>query len=163
MAVTALAPPAAATPTTATATTGTATGSDRGGSARPRWDLLVAVMGAPYSTDATSTMLRWVAATAQAGRRVQVWTCGYATLLTQRNLGRTKESNALEWGTTYPTSSAHVEDLLERHPGLRWLSCRFCSSERGALDHLDAVQVRPALSFGNHVRESAKTVFVGLT
>ena len=29
----------------------------------PSWDLLVAVMGAPYSSDATSTMLRWVDAT----------------------------------------------------------------------------------------------------
>lgn len=134
------------------------------GADRPdTWDLLVAVMGAPYSTDATSTMLRWVDATAGRDGRVQVWTCGYATLLTQRTTGLVKEPDVLDRTREHPTVRARIEQMLAERPTLRWLSCRFCSTERGALEHIDAVRLRPALSFGSHVRESAKTVFVGLT
>lgn len=127
------------------------------------WELLVAVMGAPYSTDATSTMLRWVDAAARRDGRVQVWTCGYATLLTQRAIGLLKEPNPVDRGREHPTVLARIEQMLADRPTLRWLSCRFCSAERGALQHIDAVRLRPALGFGSHVRESAKTVFVGVT
>jgi hypothetical protein len=128
-----------------------------------RWDLLVAVMGTPYASDATTTMLRWVDAAAAGGARVQVWTCGYATMLTQRALGAEKPRNAMAWNEDYPTSATVVQEMLARHEGhLRWLSCRFCSDERGALDHVEPVRLRPAFSFGNHVRESGKTVFVGV-
>ncbi|WP_369137437.1 hypothetical protein [Modestobacter versicolor] len=127
------------------------------------WDLLVAVMGAPYDSDATSTVLRWVDAATRRDARVQVWTCGYATLLTQRSTGPVKEPNPLDRTREHATARGRIEQLLAERPTLQWSSCRFCSTERGALDHIDAVRLRPALSFGSHVRESAKTVFVGLT
>jgi sulfur relay (sulfurtransferase) complex TusBCD TusD component (DsrE family) len=129
----------------------------------PAWDLLLVAMGAPYADDTVSTMLRLADASAARGGRVQVWTCGWATMLTQRSLGATKPRNALEWGTEYPSSAAWVQDFLLRHEGrTRWLSCRFCSEERGALDHVPEVRVRPAMSFARHVGESAKTVLVGV-
>ncbi|MGF1662371.1 MAG: hypothetical protein ACFCVG_07845 [Kineosporiaceae bacterium] len=131
--------------------------------APPDWDLMLALMGAGYADDGVSTALDWVAAAAAAGGRVQVWACGYATLLTQRALGRTKPRNAMDWDAEHLTTATWATDLLARHPGsVRWLACRFCSDERGAVDHVPAVRVRPAMSFGRHVAESAKTVFVGV-
>ena len=127
------------------------------------WDLLVVLMGAPYADDGVSTALRWVESVARAGGRVQVWTCGYATLLTQRALGESKPRDVL--GTTSPplSSAAWVDSLIASSSGrARWLSCRYCSEERGATDHVDAVRVRPATAFHRHVGESAKTVVAGV-
>lgn len=129
----------------------------------PTWDLLLVAMGTPFSDDSISTMLRLAEAAAARGGRVQIWTCGYSTMLTQRALGATKPSNAFDWDARYPSSAAWAAGFLTRHEGrTRWLSCRFCSEERGATDHLAEVTVRPAMAFGRHVAESAKTVFVGV-
>lgn len=127
------------------------------------WDLLLALMGAGYTDDSVGTALEWARAAVEAGGRVQIWACGYATLLTQRGLGELKPRNALDWHSEHPTTAAWATDLLAAHPDrVRWLACAFCSQERGAVDHVPAVRVRPAMSFARHVTESAKTVFVGV-
>ncbi|MBF6216470.1 hypothetical protein IU487_36465, partial [Nocardia puris] len=46
-------------------------------------DVLLALMGAPHASDLITTALRMVQALLEQGGRVQVWTCGYATTLTQ--------------------------------------------------------------------------------
>jgi hypothetical protein len=127
------------------------------------WDLLVVAMGSPNVDDSISTMLRVIEAAAARGGRVQVWTCGYATMLTQRGLGLSKPRNALDWNTEHPSTARWVTSFLQAHPDTtRWLSCRFCSDERGAVDHIPQVRLRPAMAFGRHVGESAKTVLVGV-
>ncbi|QCB92295.1 hypothetical protein [Cellulomonas shaoxiangyii] len=129
----------------------------------PAWDLLLVLLGAPYAGDTVSTALTWARAAVAAGTRVQVWTCGYATSLSQAALGHAKVAHPLRRHEEHPTSVAWLDALVAEHPDrVRWLVCRFCSEERGQGPHVPAVRVRPAMSFVRHVRESAKTVVVGV-
>lgn len=130
---------------------------------KPSWDLLVALMGAPYGDDSVGTVLRLCEAVVSAGGRVQVWACGYATMLTQDSLSATKPSNVMRWADEYSSSAETVRSLVDRSAGsLRWSVCGFCSLERGATTHIGSVAVRPASTFGRRVRESATSVFVGV-
>ncbi len=126
-------------------------------------DVLVAVMGAPHASDMTTTLVRLLHGVADLGARVQVWTCGYATLLTQRSLGESKPRNLVDWSRRHPTTAAVVRDLLEHRAGqVTWYACRFCSEERGVAEHIPEVRVRPPLRFADHVASAGKTLFVGV-
>lgn len=128
-----------------------------------RWDLLLAVMGAPHASDMVTTVLRLVDASLRHGARVQVWTCGYATLLTQRSLGQEKPRNLHDLGTDCPTTATLVGGMIAEAAGsLAWHVCRFCGDERGASEHVPGVRVRPPFSFADQVRSATKTVFVGV-
>lgn len=136
-----------------------------GSAARPdaAWDLLVVLLGAPHARDEVSTALRWAHAAARRGGRVQVWTCGHATLLTGAALGEEKPTNVLDWAGRAETSATWATRFVEEHEGrTRWLVCRFCSDERGAGTHVAVARVRPATAFARHVRESARTLVVGV-
>lgn len=129
----------------------------------PRCDLLLAVMGAPHASDLTTTVLRLTQALLDRDATVQVWTCGYATLLTQASLGPAKPRNVLDWTREYPTTAALIEDMVAAHPGrLAWYSCRFCSQERGVTEHVAAVRVRTPFRFGEHVAAADRTLFLGV-
>jgi hypothetical protein len=133
------------------------------GAAEPRYDLLLAVMGAPHVSDMTTTVLRLAQAVLDRGGRVQVWTCGYATMLTQLSLGDTKPRNVIDWSTDSPSAAALVTDMLAASDGrLSWCACRFCSAERGAAAHIEGVRVRPPFKFGEHVAGADRTLFVGV-
>ena len=128
-----------------------------------RFDVLLALMGAPHVSDMTTTVLRLVDAILERGGRVQVWTCGYATMLTQRALGDTKPRNVIDWSTDYPSTAALIAGLLAAAGcRLSWCACRFCSEERGATAHIDGVRVRPPFKFGEHVAGAGRTLFVGV-
>lgn len=125
-----------------------------------RSDLLLALMGAPHDTDMATTALRLADAGLRRGAAVDIWTCGYATLLTQNTLGDAKPRNLLAWDVTYPSTAHLARRMLAAHSGkLTWHSCRFCSEERGAVDHLDGVRLRPPFKFTEHV-DAADTVIV---
>jgi sulfur relay (sulfurtransferase) complex TusBCD TusD component (DsrE family) len=129
----------------------------------PRTDVLVTIMGAPHADDTVTTALRLVQAALERGGSVQVWTCGYATLLTQRGLGEHKPRNLAAWETEYPTTATVVADLLAAYPDtLHWYGCRFCSDDRGAVDHLPQVVLRPPARYADNVVAAAKTVLVGV-
>ena len=129
---------------------------------RSDWDLLLAVMAAPHASDTFTTVLRLLEAALASGARVQVWTCGHATLLTQRSLGELKPRNVVDWTREHPSSAALVRQLLEASGGrLAWHACRFCSEERGATDHIPEVRVRPPFRFVDHVAAARKTVLIG--
>jgi hypothetical protein len=129
----------------------------------PRTDLLFAVMGAPHASDLTTTLIRLVRATSQAGGSVAVWTCGYATTLTQASLGPGKPRDVLNWETDHPSTAAIVDGLLAEDPaGIHWFACRFCSEERGVAGHIPSVRVRPPFRFVDHVQAATKTMFLGV-
>ncbi len=132
--------------------------------AAPAWDLLVVLLGAPHVDDQVSTALTWADVAAAGGARVQVWTCGHATGLSQAVLGDVKPPSVLDRDRVDPTSAAWLAAFVARHGDrARWLVCRYCSEERGSSEHVAAARVRPSAAFVRHVRESAKTVVVGVS
>lgn len=130
--------------------------------AERRYDLLLVIMGAPHTSDMTTTVLRLIQAMLDRGGRVQVWTCGYATMLTHRALGEIKPRNLIDWSTESPSTAGLIGGMLAASGGrLRWCVCRFCNDERGAGEHIEGVLVRTPFKFSEHVFESARTLFVG--
>ena len=115
--------------------------------------LFVAMMGTSFEGEDTTTLLRMVDASLDSNFTVTVWTCGGATLLTARHLGLTRPRNLLELGTSrtdheYPTTAALIHSLIQKSDRrLRWLVCRHCMQERGALDHIEGVIVTSPLRY----------------
>ncbi|MFD1147567.1 hypothetical protein [Saccharothrix hoggarensis] len=129
----------------------------------PSTDVLITLMGAPHADDTVTSAIRLVQAMLARGGRVQVWTCGYATMLTQRSLGDSKPRNLADWSAEYPTTTALVSELLEAFPEqLFWYGCRFCSDDRGATDHLPGVVLRAPAKYADNVAAAAKTVLIGV-
>ncbi|MFE3527109.1 hypothetical protein ACFXOD_37185 [Streptomyces sp. NPDC059161] len=129
----------------------------------PHTDVLLTLMGAPHESDLITTALRLSQSFLDQGATVQVWACGYATMLTQQGLGETKPRNLAEWSTEYPSMATLVRELLGSHPGrFHWYACRFCSDDRGAVAHLPEVPVRAPAKFAEHVAAADKTLFLGV-
>ncbi|HEY4022444.1 MAG TPA: hypothetical protein VGM75_27390 [Pseudonocardiaceae bacterium] len=126
-------------------------------------DVLVALMGAPHSSDLVTSAVRLMQSLVDCGGQVQAWACGYATTLTQASLQEAKPRNVVDWSRDYPSSATLVRELLGAAEGrLAWYSCRFCAEERGAADQIPQVRVRPPFKFGEHVALAKKTVFLGV-
>ena len=107
--------------------------------------IFLGVLGAPYESELTTTLLRLVNEAIAQGHRVAVYTCGGATELTLKTLGDKKPANFLERGTSgqptrYPTTAQLIRELLEMAQGrLQWYVCRPCMEERGALSQIEGV------------------------
>ncbi|MEU6231563.1 hypothetical protein [Kitasatospora sp. NPDC047058] len=129
----------------------------------PHTDVLVTLMGAPHASDQVTTALRLTQALLERGATVQVWTCGYATLITQRPLGADKPRNLTDWNRDYPSLVTLAEELLTAYPDrLYWYGCRFCSDDRGAVDHLPQVVLRPPAGYAANVAAADKTLLLGV-
>ncbi|AQA14523.1 hypothetical protein HUF15_36935 [Streptomyces samsunensis] len=129
----------------------------------PRSDVLLTVMGAPYENDLLTSVLRLSQAMLEGGATVQIWACGYATMLTQRGLGDSKPRNLAAWEVDHPSTSLLVREMLLAFPDrLRWYACRFCSDDRGAVDHIPEVPVRAPARFAEHVAAADKTLYLGV-
>ncbi|MER6618229.1 hypothetical protein [Streptomyces xantholiticus] len=129
----------------------------------PETDVLITLMGAPHGSDQVTSALRLTQALLERGASVQVWTCGYATLLTQRALGPDKPRNLADWNRDHPSTAALAEELLTAFPGrLYWYGCRFCSDDRGAAEHLPQVVLRPPAGYAANVAAAGKAVLVGV-
>jgi hypothetical protein len=129
----------------------------------PPTDVLVTLMGAPHADDMTTSALRLVQAMLETGASVQVWTCGYATLLTQVSLGATKPRNLAAWSVDYPSTAGLVDGMLDAFAGrLHWYVCRFCSDDRGASAHLPRVRTRPPAGYAANVAAAGKTLLIGV-
>ncbi|MFJ3928510.1 hypothetical protein [Streptomyces sp. NPDC090022] len=128
----------------------------------PHTDVLITLMGAPHASDQVTSALRLTQSLLERGATVQVWTCGYATMLTQRTLGSDKPRNLADWNGEYPSTAAVVEDMLTTWEGrLYWYGCRFCSDDRGAVDHLPQVVLRPPAGYAANVAAAGKTLHLG--
>lgn len=134
-----------------------------GGRMAPHTDVLLTVMGSPHESDLFTSVLRLTQALLETGASVQVWTCGYANMMTQRGLGDSKPRNLAAWSVDYPSPATLVRGLLDRFPQrLFWFGCRFCSDDRGAVDHLPEVALRAPSRFADHVGTARKTLFIGV-
>lgn len=110
--------------------------------------LFLALIGPPYESDQLTTALRIADEAVRQEHRVTVWTCGYSTALTTAALGPTRPRNASRWDARHPSTAAVVAGLLEwAGDRLEWLVCRYCAEERGTLDQMTAVRVRPPYEF----------------
>lgn len=128
----------------------------------PPTDLLLVVMGPPHQNELVTTLLRLVIAAMATSRTVQVWTCGYATLLTQSSLGEFKPADLLDRSRQDPTTATVIAELLaENVDRLYWYGCRSCGEQRGADRHIDGVRVRSPHRFADHARSAGKTVYLG--
>lgn len=127
-----------------------------------QWDLLITFTAPPYDSDVTTTVFRLLDASLRRGATVQVWACGYATTLTQSSLGELKPPDVMNLRKVYPSTASMVSGLLDAYPDtFAWQVCRFCSEDRGALDHIDGVPVRSFSRFPRRVEASATTIYIG--
>jgi sulfur relay (sulfurtransferase) complex TusBCD TusD component (DsrE family) len=110
--------------------------------------LFLGLIGAPYESDLLTTTVRIAQEAVRQGHRVTVWTCGYATSLTTASAAMAKPRNVLAWDTQYPAPAALALRLLDwGGPRLNWLVCRYCAEERGTLEQLPEVRIRPPYEF----------------
>ncbi|KJS54222.1 hypothetical protein [Streptomyces rubellomurinus] len=129
----------------------------------PPTDVLITLMGSPNEDDRTTTALRLAQALLERGASVQIWTCGNATLLTQRGLTDDKPRNLASWNSAYPTTAALAQRMLKAFPDqLYWYGCRFCSDDRGAVDHLPEVVMRPPAGYAANVAAATRNLMVGV-
>ncbi|MBX7553614.1 hypothetical protein K1Y78_38035 [Streptomyces sp. tea 10] len=129
----------------------------------PHTDVLLTLMGAPHASDQVTSALRLAQALLERGASVQVWTCGYATLLTQRGQGPDKPRNLADWNGSYLSPPGLAGELLDAFPDrLHWYGCRFCSDDRGVTEHLPQVVLRPPGGYAANVAASDKTLLVGV-
>lgn len=128
----------------------------------PSTDVLLVVMGAPHEGELVTSLFRLVHALAERGSTVQVWTCGYASMLSQDALGTIKPVNVLDRHRTHPTTSTVVRSLLETFPErVYWYGCRTCSEHRGTTGHIPEVPMRRPHRFAEHVRSATKVLYMG--
>lgn len=132
-------------------------------SARPaESDVLLVLTAAPYASDTVTTVLRLTDALLRAKAAVRVWSCGYATMLTQRVLGEAKPRDVTDLARSHPTTLTLVAGLLAAYPDtLSWDVCAFCSGDRGASEHLPPVRVRPSSRLAHAVAHAGKTIYIG--
>ena len=110
--------------------------------------LFLGLVGAPYESDLLTTALRIADEAVRQQHRVTMWACGYATTLTSAALGPTRPRNAARWDVAYPSTAALATGLLDwAGDRLEWLVCRYCAEERGALEQMPGVRVRPPYEF----------------
>jgi sulfur relay (sulfurtransferase) complex TusBCD TusD component (DsrE family) len=110
--------------------------------------LFLGLIGAPYESDLLTTATRLAEAAVRQGHQVTVWTCGYATALTASALDPVKPRNTIAWDTRDPSPAALAAHLLEWADGrLAWLVCRYCAEERGTMDQMPGVRIRPPYEF----------------
>ncbi|GHF89813.1 hypothetical protein ACFYUM_17565 [Streptomyces fimicarius] len=129
----------------------------------PRTDVLITLMGSPHGSDLVTSVLRLVESLLRREASVQVWACGYATLLTQEGLGESKPRNLADWSVDYPSTATVIRGMLAAHPGrFHWYGCRFCSDDRGAVAHVPEVRLRAPGAFAENVEAAGRTLFVGV-
>jgi sulfur relay (sulfurtransferase) complex TusBCD TusD component (DsrE family) len=129
--------------------------------------LLFGVMGAPYESELSTSLLRMVSEALDGGYRITVWTCGGATTLTRAALGDVKPKNLLDLLTgsalLYPSTAALIGGMVRASAGrLQWLVCRHCAEERGALDQIAEARIQPPLRFAEHLERCDVPVIMGV-
>ena len=125
--------------------------------------LFLGLIGPPYESDQLTTALRIADEAVRQQHRVTVWTCGYSTTLTAAALGASKPRNAQTWSVRFPSTSAQAVDLLEwAGEALEWLVCRYCAEERGALEQVPQVRVRPPYEFAQRAVAADVSLVLGV-
>lgn len=144
-----------------------------GGRGDPRWDVLLVVTSDRYGSELFSSVRRLIDAALRDGRLVQVWACGYATMLTQggdsaadQGGGATDQGGAAAGEACCPASGRPAADQIarlvtEQAGRFSWLACQTCSDDRGAGEHIAGVPSPPLTQFHDYVDAAAKTIYIG--
>ena len=122
-------------------------------------------MGTPFQSELTTTLFRMVQSALEMDHQVTVWTCGYATNLTQRSLVRPKDSFAAKDapGTNDLSTAQVVQALMRKHSDkLDWYVCRYCMEERGATQQIDEVQVKIPFTFQHYLSAADVSLVLGV-
>lgn len=110
--------------------------------------LFLGLIGPPYESDQFTTALRIADEAVRQGHQVTAWTCGYSTSLTTAALGANKPRNPRVWDARHPSTAAVITELLEwAGERMEWLVCRYCAEERGTLEQVHGVRIRPPYEF----------------
>lgn len=125
--------------------------------------LFLGLIGPPYESDQLTTALRIADEAVRQEHRVTVWTCGYSTALTAAALGPTRPRNASSWDVAYPSTAAQITGLLDwAGDRLDWLVCRYCAEERGALEQMAGVRIRPPYEFMRRAIAADSSLVLGV-
>jgi hypothetical protein len=134
----------------------------------PGRSIFLGIMGAPYESELTTTLLRLVGEALRQGHRVLVYACGGATALTLRGLGESKPRSlhppdVAAGQRDYPTTARLVGSLLTAGNGrLRWYVCSPCLEERGALDQMEGVIVHTPFRLVQCMARADVALFMGV-
>lgn len=125
--------------------------------------MFLGLIGAPYESDVFTTAMRLTDEAVRQGHLVTVWTCGYSTALTTAAVGADKPRDLADWNARYPSTAALAAHLLAWADGrLTWLVCRYCAQERGTLDQMAGVRIRPASEFRERYAAADAALVLGL-
>jgi hypothetical protein len=124
------------------------------------------LMGTPYQSDLTTSLMRMVHEALTQGHDVVVWTCGYGTMLTQRTLIRPPDPllGPSESADRHnPTTAAMVQGLIDFSGGrLQWFVCRYCMEERGASNQIEEVTVKIPFTFQHYLNKADVPLVLGV-
>ncbi|MDG4831707.1 hypothetical protein O7627_20720 [Solwaraspora sp. WMMD1047] len=124
--------------------------------------LFLGLIGAPYESDLLTTTVRVAEEAVRQDHRVTMWTCGFATSLTMSSVGPDKPRNALAWDGDFPSPAALATHLITWADGrLSWLVCRYCAEERGAMDQIPVVRIRPPYEFSQRANAADVCLVLG--
>ncbi|MBS2962349.1 hypothetical protein KGA66_04775 [Actinocrinis puniceicyclus] len=125
--------------------------------------LFLGLIGAPYESDTLTTAVRIADEALRRQHRVELWTCGFATTLTTVQVSGVKPRDVRAWDARYPTPAALAAHLLESRGGdFRWLVCRYCAEERGALEQIPGVRIRPPYEFLQRATAADASLVLGV-
>lgn len=134
-----------------------------------KWDLLIVVTSERYGSEHFGTIRRLIDAVLAHGLSIQVWACGYATMLTQRSPAVSEPHPDDSW-TKAPAATAAaavrsadlIGGLVTEHPDrFSWLACRTCSDDRGAGEHIAEVPSPSLSEFRRYVDRAGKIIYIG--
>jgi hypothetical protein len=96
---------------------------------------------------------------------VTVWTCGWATGLTQSTLVRPLDPLAYgrDADCVYPSTAQVVQSLIRHSEGrLRWYVCRYCMEEHGAVAQIPDVEIQLPFSFNTYLVLADQSIVMGV-
>jgi hypothetical protein len=135
-----------------------------------QWDVLLVVTSDRYASDYFGTVRRLIDAALEHGYSIQVWACGYATMLTQRSPAASAPQPVTSCATmpAVAATSARTADMIgglvtEHADRFSWLACRTCSDDRGAGEHIAEVPSPSLSEFRKYVDRAEKIIYIGGT
>lgn len=119
-------------------------------------------MSAPYESDMVTTLFRLINEAIDQEHHIIVWACGSATAMTLDSIGESKPRNFSQLSLEYPSVTALVKTLLEKSEGrLQWFICRHCMEERGTLNQIPEVIVKPTFKYMQYYKKADVKFILG--
>lgn len=127
--------------------------------------LFLGVMGSPFDNDLATSVFRISEATLKVGKELTIWTCGYATQITQTTNVRTVDpiSSIKTEDHDHHTLAQMAQALFRQYPQqLRWYVCQYCMEERGATSQIHEVEIMLPFSFNSYLSQADQSLVLGV-